>query len=192
VVSEVMVKVGADVSPGAGAEAAVALTPEMLQALSGLRELQWVEARLVHNAIDSGGLMAHGAILLAMALLFGGLFVRWQRQPRQRALASLRRLRDDLARNGDAVRYVAELAALFRQATSRRVGKVSCPPGLTGQDWLAWLDQVAPPGDRGAFADGPGRVLAVLPFSRSAGALAESFDADGLQALSERWLRANL
>ena len=190
--SEAVAETGVEAGVNAAAEAVVALTPEMLQALFGLRELQWVEAVLVGRAIDGRWVLAGGAIFLALALLSVGLFLHWQRLPRQRALASLRRMRDELAQSGDALRYVIELAALFRQAAGHRMGKASCPPGITGQDWLAWLDQAAPPADRGAFAGGPGRVLAVLPFARTAGATAESIDADALNALSERWLRLNL
>ena len=177
---------------GVGVDSAPVLTPEILQALAGLRDLQWVEAVAAGAAIDQRWWLAGGAILLALLLLLLGLFWRWRRQPRQRALASLRNLRHDLKQNGDVLRYVTELAALFRQASSHRIGKTSCLPGITGQDWLAWLDQLAPQADQGAFLDGPGRVLAVLPFTRPAGEPTESIDADALHALAERWLRANL
>ena len=177
-----------------GADAALVLSPEMQQALAGLRELQWVEwvdVAAGRGAIDGRWLIAGGGIFLALVLVLALLFFLWRRQPRQRALTVLRRLRHDFSRSGDASRYVTRLAALFRHAISDRPGKTDCPPGTTGQAWLAWLDQAAPPEDRGAFTNGPGRVLALLPFARSAASLTAPVDVDALHALSERWLRAN-
>jgi Ca-activated chloride channel family protein len=57
---------------------------------------------------------------------------------------------------------------------------------LAGLDWLRFLDES---GGDGRFVDGPGRVLATLPYRR---ALPANLDVETLLALVHDWVRANL
>lgn len=167
-------------------DAAVALTPEMLKALAGLRELQWVGEASIGLAFDGRWWIAAVLVLLTVF----GLVIHWKRQPQQRALATLQQLRADYSCTGNVTAYVSALAGLLRQVATAGHGRAICPAGITGMAWLEWLDQHAPTADCGAFSGGHGRALDVLPYARPAAGGGELVDVDALQGLAERWLRA--
>ncbi len=86
----------------------------------------------------------------------------WRRRTRVRraALAELKRIERDYAAEGDVARLAQELSTLMRRAAitveeRRRVA------GLTGEEWLAWLDRGL---DGRPFSEGPGRCLAEAPY----------------------------
>ena len=165
---------------------ALAMTPELLEALEGLRDLQLAPALGAEAAIADSGWV------LALLLIAGAAWLRWRRHPRQRALAVLQRLHRDFSATGNAGRYVNDLAVLLRLAASSGRGAPEFPPGIAGPAWLAWLDQRAPAADCGSFSAGPGRLLTLLPFVPSATEVAEPAEIEALHGLSTRWLRANL
>lgn len=103
-------------------------------------------------------------VLAGIVFLAAGVVVWlvWRRRTRVRraALAELRRIEQDYADHGDVARLAKELSVLMRRAA------ITVEPrrevaGLTGRDWLAWLDR----GLEGRpFSDGPGRCLAEAPY----------------------------
>ncbi len=86
--------------------------------------------------------------------------IRARGRARRHALRELDRLLDAYEAEGDAARFAAGVSALLRRtmlayAPRREVA------GLTGEDWLAWLDRdLAVP----QFVAGPGRRLVELPY----------------------------
>lgn len=177
----------ANVSVDSAADEVVVMTPEILRALAGLRDLQLHAVGGI--AADHGrwlglvaGLVAAVVGVLALAAMWGLLHPKGRAWRRWRALDRARR--DERL---PASETTAALAALLREvASSSRAGAM--PPGLAGERWLAWLDARAPRRDRGAFLDGAGRPLADLPYL-PAGAVAAGDDE--LFELAARWLWAN-
>ena len=107
------------------------------------------------------------------ALLLAGLawraVRRWRANAyRRAALAELQRAGDDPAAIAEVLRRAA-LAAWPRERVA----------GLSGGDWLAFLDATG----GGGFSDASGQVLAQAPYGRSAGPL------PGLRDLAARWVR---
>jgi hypothetical protein len=78
---------------------------------------------------------------------------------------------------------VGGVSALLKRAALSRFPRAQVA-ALTGAEWLAFLDRT---GGAGAFADGPGRVIA-----DGAYAPRQDCDADALIGLARRWLRQNL
>lgn len=125
---------------------------------------------------------------LLLALTVGTAFVGWRRH-RRRGWA--RRVLDNLAALEARVREqrspeaLAEIAQLMRRLALARYPRDRVSP-LAGLDWLRFLDES---GGDGRFVDGPGRVLATLPYRR---ALPANLDVEALLALVHDWVRANL
>ncbi|MGQ9658772.1 MAG: DUF4381 domain-containing protein [Thermochromatium sp.] len=126
------------------------------------------------------------AVLLVALILIARL--GWRRQHQislQRAARrELKRLGRELAVGGDRRRYLAELSRLLR-----RLALASYPPaqvaGLTGDDWLAFLDAT---GGGGEFSAGIGRVLIDAAY-RPADQI--DVDPERLARLVERWIEFN-
>ena len=124
-------------------------------------------------------------VLIALALV-----VRlWLRRRgrisfRRAARRELERLERELATDGDRRRYLAELSRLLRRLALARYPRDQVA-GLTGDDWLAFLDATGGAGD---FSDGVGRVLI-----ESAYRPADQIDCDPerLAALVGRWIESN-
>ncbi|EXJ15352.1 DUF4381 domain-containing protein [Imhoffiella purpurea] len=127
-------------------------------------------------------------LLLVVAALATLLF--WLRRRRGRraapraALARLAELREDLTRDGDTRRFVAEVSRLLRRMALARFPRERVA-GLSGRDWLRFLDAT---GGEGAFGEGPGRALVEVSFS---GRVSEGADPDALVRAAERWVRFN-
>lgn len=107
-------------------------------------------------------------LALAAAAALYGLLRAWQawrrNAPRRAALSELARLQAAWAADRDVVALGARLSPLLR-----RTMLAYCPrpevAGLTGRDWLEWLDRGLE--DR-PFSAGPGRYLTDLPYRRPA------------------------
>ncbi len=85
----------------------------------------------------------------------------WRRsRPRRLALAEFRRAAGDYARNGDVTSLARRLSALLRRAMLAYAPRAQVA-GLTGADWLRYLDRGLP---EPLFSAGPGRALVRLPY----------------------------
>lgn len=121
------------------------------------------------------------ALALFVATLWG--LLRFLRRRRLRcALRELAGLAADHRRDGNATRLAAGLSRLLRRYAVARFPQTEVA-GLTGSDWLRFLDAH---GGQGAFVDGAGAALASRPY-RTAGEV----DAAALIAVVRRWLKAN-
>jgi hypothetical protein len=109
-------------------------------------------------------------LALALAWIAWRAWRHWRANAyRRAALAALASAGDDPVAIADILRRTA-LAAWPRERVA----------GLTGRDWLRFLDAT---GGDGAFADGPGAALADAPY-RDELALVP-----GLGAIAARWVR---
>lgn len=123
-------------------------------------------------------LLAGGLLLLLAALAW------WRRRRRgswrRAALEELDRLEQVYRAQGDAVALARALSILLRRAALAAAPR-SRVAGLTGSDWLRWLD--AQLGGRD-FRQGPGRTLVEAPYRPGA-----RLDAEALLALCRRWVK---
>jgi hypothetical protein len=111
------------------------------------------------------------ALLAGLALLIRAVLRHRRANAYRRAgLAALAGAGDDPARIAPVLRRTA-LAGFPRTEVA----------GLTGADWLAFLDRTLP---GAGFTDGPGRVLAEAPYR-------EVPAPPGLAALARRWIRSH-
>lgn len=139
---------------------------------------------------------------LVAALLLGAclLMLRWwfrrhrTAAPARAALAELERLRARAAVEGDERGFAAAVSALLRRLALVRYPRDQVA-GLTGTDWLAFLDRTGG-GER--FSTGPGRILGELlyraPDRLQDGrphASAAAMDAPALAQLAGDWIRAH-
>ncbi|MBI1195228.1 MAG: DUF4381 family protein [Gammaproteobacteria bacterium] len=117
------------------------------------------------------------ATLLTVALAW--ILYRRHRQNRWRrsALAALALVRESLPEH-----QTGQLSVLLRRVAISRFPRQEVA-GLTGQDWLAFLDRTLDGGD--AFRAGAGRVLIHGPYRRNE----TPVDPTDLTALCERWIR---
>ncbi len=129
-----------------------------------------------------------GVAALLVLLIAGAAFMAWRRyRARAGERSAMRALVDAEAgfRAERTPERLAPIAVLLRQIAlakfpRRRVAS------LTGPAWLRFLDES---GGRGRFTEGPGQVLAGVPYQRS---LPVDLDADALMALVHEWARMNL
>ncbi|MBK1654810.1 DUF4381 domain-containing protein [Allochromatium vinosum] len=135
--------------------------------------------------------LAPGWWLVAVLVLAGLLVVvrlgvrRRRRTSLQRAARrELERLGRELAVHGDRRRYLAELSRLLRRLALARYPRDQIA-GLTGDDWLAFLDATCGTGE---FSGGIGRVLVDSAY-RPADQI--DFDPERLAQLVERWIEFN-
>ncbi len=123
--------------------------------------------------------------LLAIAAVVVGArlgFLAWRRgRPRRAAMRAMAQLRNRF-HSGEAPQVLsAELATLLRRAAMNRHPRAQVA-GLTGRDWLEFLDD----GEH-HFSEGVGRCLLSAPYAR-----AEGVDVEALLSVCERWLRRNV
>jgi len=108
---------------------------------------------------------------LLIALLAVGLLLlcrkswkRWRHDRARRiALRQLGRLQQDYYAQPDAVTLGARLSELLRR-TMLAYSPRKEVAGLTGREWLEWLDRGL---DEKVFSEGPGRALQELPYRRA-------------------------
>ena len=100
-------------------------------------------------------------VLMAMVLLLRRLWRRWQHNSARRlALRRLKLISTEFERGSSAPALGKELSELTRRAMLAYAPR-SAIAGLTGNDWLEWLDQGL---DDQPFSKGSGRILESLPY----------------------------
>jgi hypothetical protein len=124
------------------------------------------------------------AALLAAVLVYGVVaLVRRYRRRRQRRclLAGLQQLADDWP--DDSGRFTAAVSALLRRVALMHYPRREVA-ALSGDAWLRFLDDS---GGRGAFVNGPGKVLGSAPYVRDP----EPPARQALLALARDWIVRN-
>ncbi|MEL0081806.1 MAG: DUF4381 domain-containing protein [Gammaproteobacteria bacterium] len=124
---------------------------------------------------------------LLLALVIAALALSiwlWRRHRRRQriikpARQQLQQIERRFSRHGDSRQLLQELSTLLRRVALSRAPRNQVA-GLTGQEWLRWLDQGLP--DQ-PFSSGPGKVLADQVYRAEV-----AIDADSLVKLCERWL----
>jgi len=109
------------------------------------------------------------------------LIWRWN-AARRLALRELGRVRTEFENGADALSLGKQLSELVRRSMLAYAprGEVA---GLTGDNWLAWLDRGL---DGKPFSEGPGKSLETLPYQRPEN-IADEVDISGLfEAVRER------
>jgi hypothetical protein len=124
------------------------------------------------------GLAACGVLYLAWRA-----FQRFQRNAaRRKALSQLRYLQAEYSWTGDAISLGIRLSELLRRAMLAYAPRDEVA-GLTGRNWLEWLDRGLP---NKVFTDGPGRNIESLPY-RKLDLDTKDVDIDGLiEAVRQR------
>jgi hypothetical protein len=114
--------------------------------------------------------LAPGWWFLIVLGIFGVLyllrrsFLRWRaNRPRRIALRELTKAYDEYQRGLDAVTLSKKLSQLLRRAMLAYAPRDEVG-GLTGPNWLEWLDRGL--ADQ-PFTAGPGRLIGSLPYLRS-------------------------
>lgn len=127
-------------------------------------------------------------LLIAVAVFAAGILIRiWLRRrahaaARRKALRQLEASRSAYADHGNPVALGAEVSELLRRTMLAYAPRAEVA-GLTGDEWLAWLDRDL---DEPRFRHGAGRSLLDLPY-RNPDSVAEDLDIDGmLAAVRER------
>jgi hypothetical protein len=123
------------------------------------------------------------ALVAIAALLFAARFAlaTWRRgRPRRAAVHAMARLRRRYQSGEAAEVLTAELATILRRAAMSRHPRAQVA-GLTGRDWLEFLDD-----DRRQFTAGVGACLTTAPYARG-----HTVDLDALLTLCETWVRRN-
>jgi hypothetical protein len=123
-------------------------------------------------------------LVLVLAAALGLGFARRYRRGRPSRIArqELAALRAAYQRDGDAAALSRGLSRLLRRVALSRFPRRRVA-GLTGEDWLAFLDEQ---GGGGRFHDGPGRLLVEAPYRP-----APELPADALTDLVREWVRRN-
>ena len=109
-------------------------------------------------------------VVIALLAIGAGFLIRhylrvWARgAARRHALRALGRLTADFERHHDTVMFSANLSELLRR-TMLAYGPRHEVAGLTGDQWLAWLDRDL---DEPRFQTAAGRKLLELPYRRPA------------------------
>lgn len=107
-------------------------------------------------------------VLIAMAVVALGFLLRWYLQVRRRgaarrhALRQLAALTADFEQHGDVVAFSSAMSELLRR-TMLAYAPRGDVAGLTGEEWLAWLDRDL---DHPRFQGEVGRKLLELPYRR--------------------------
>ncbi|MBT8100779.1 MAG: DUF4381 domain-containing protein [Gammaproteobacteria bacterium] len=107
-------------------------------------------------------------VLIAIAVVaLGWLLARYLKYraraaARRHALHALDNCVRAYTKHGDAIRLSAELSELLRRTMLAYAPRADVA-GLTGEDWLAWLDTGL---DRSHFVNGDGRPLIEWPYQR--------------------------
>lgn len=112
-----------------------------------------------------------GLVLLGMFVLIR----HWYRNfsngaARRHALRQLERYSKDYLEHGNGVLFGTQLSELVRRTMLAYAPRAEVA-GLTGKEWLAWLDRDL---DRAHFAEGDGRALIEWPYRNAAAGLHKS------------------
>lgn len=129
-------------------------------------------------------------LLIILAVIAAGWLIRaWLRQrahaaARRKALRKLEESRSAYAYHGNPVTLGAEVSELLRRTMLAYAPRAEVA-GLTGDDWLAWLDRDL---DEPQFRQGAGRSLLDLPY-RNPESVAKDVDIDGMLAAVRKRLQ---
>lgn len=145
------------------------------------------QLRDIHLPVEAGQLTAvlPASTFVLVVLIAAGLcwiWWRWRQRSHQVALRRLEQLRRIYAQEADAVALAQGIGALLRQHACRCFPHEQ-PAGLVDAAWLDFLDRH---GGGTRFRQGPGQVVASLPYRASPDA-----DAAGLVQAARTWLKAN-
>ncbi len=148
--------------------------------LSELRDIHLPSTPPLWPPAPGWWLLAFVAIA-AVALATRLILARWRRgRGRRAAMRAMAELRNR-HRSGEAQDVLtAELATLLRRAAMNRHPRAQVA-GLTGRDWLEFLDD-----ESRQFTEGVGASLATAPYARG-----QAPDLDALFAVCESWVRRN-
>jgi hypothetical protein len=132
---------------------------------------------------------APGWWLLLALLLVGAIFalrhllaIRSRGAARRQALQDLDRLTAEFERHPDAVAFASRLSALLRRTMLAYAPRRDVA-GLTGEEWLAWLDRDF---DQPLFQTAAGRKLLELPYRRPSDEVAAMDLIDVVAAVRQR------
>ncbi len=135
--------------------------------------------------------LAPGWWLLIVLLVAAAVFLlrTWLRRrahaaARRKALRQLEESRSAYAYHGNPITLGAEVSELLRRAMLAYAPRAEVA-GLTGDEWLAWLDRDL---DEPRFREGAGRSLLELPY-RNPETVAGEVDIDGMLAAVRERLR---
>ncbi len=153
-----------------------------------LRDIELPEAVAWWPPAPGWWALAVALIALAVALALVARRRRRRARVRRAVLAAI----DDIRRRVQAEpesgsRVAADVSRLLRRAVISSYPREAVA-GLTGDRWLAFLDDVAArrtPDEPRLFRDGPARALATAPYRQT-----EDVEADALLAAAERVARA--
>ncbi len=129
-------------------------------------------------------------LLIILAVIAAGWLIRaWLRRrahaaARRKALRQLEESHSAYARHGNPVTLGAEVSELLRRTMLAYAPRAEVA-GLTGDEWLAWLDRDL---DEPRFRQGAGRTLLDLPY-RNPESIADDVDIDGMLAAVRERLR---
>ena len=105
-----------------------------------------------------------GLLAVVAALLARRAWIRWRfNAPRRTALRELERLENTWRAGAKPVALATGLSELVRR-TMLAYSPRREVAGLTGREWLAWLDRGL---EDKLFSEGPGRSLEELPYRRT-------------------------
>ncbi|HLU05258.1 MAG TPA: DUF4381 domain-containing protein [Woeseiaceae bacterium] len=125
---------------------------------------------------------------LVLLLLFRKAWVRWREDAARRvALRELARVESTYHESPNPVLLATRLSELLRR-TMLAYSPRKEVAGLTGLQWLAWLDRGL---DEKPFTEGPGRMLKELPYRR-ADSPARAVDVDALLKVVRLRLKTRL
>ena len=100
-------------------------------------------------------------VVFGFAMLLRRSYRQWRHNaPRRLALRRLAAISTEFEQGNSAVVLGKELSELTRRAMLAYAPREAVA-GLTGDDWLEWLDQGL---DDKPFSEGAGKVLEVLPY----------------------------
>ncbi len=123
-----------------------------------------------------GWLMLLGLVALGLIWVLYRFALRWRAgKARRVALRRLAELDKEFRQTGNVNGFGKQLSELLRRSMLAYAPR-SEVAGLTGERWLAWLDQGM---DENLFSEGPGQTIETLPY-RSPELGADGVDVEGL------------
>jgi hypothetical protein len=127
-------------------------------------------------------------VALGSLILLRRAWLNWRRDaPRRVALKELARLEHSWRESRNPVLLASRLSELTRRTMLAYAPRQEVA-GLTGHEWLAWLDRGM---DERLFTEGAGRNLQELPYRR-AGAPVSEVEVNGLLEAVRRRLKTPL
>ncbi|MFK8068730.1 MAG: DUF4381 domain-containing protein [Gammaproteobacteria bacterium] len=123
-----------------------------------------------------------GIILFLIAAIF--LFKKWKTKRRSAkvlARKELQKIEQEFSNNSDQKLLIENLSTLLRRSSLSSFPREECA-GLTGEEWLSFLDQVM---QEERFSKGIGRSLITAPYEKKL-----NNNSDQLLSLCKDWIEA--